>query len=117
MDVNDPNTATDSPTAEERLEELFQALWDKVREAGETISTLRVERDDLRRRLAKAESDFHGIQRDLSDQKKQLLEREDQLRKIERQAVLNEGKILSNGEKEALVARAKELLARIEGYL
>ena len=117
MDVKDPNTETDLPTPEERLEELFQNLWDKVREAGETIASLRSEREDLRQKLNRAETDLHLAQKELAGQKKELVDRETRIHTIEQEAARNKGKILSNGEKEALVARAKELLARIEGYL
>jgi len=117
VDQQDPHTEPQGPSPDERLQELLEGLWDRVRRAGDHVKSLRAERDMLKSRLDKVESEFEGLRRDLTEQKKQVLEREEQIRSLHQQAAASEGKIMSNGEKEALVERAKELLARIEGYL
>ena len=113
----DPHTEAESPTPEERLEELLQALWDRVRQAGELVATLRSRNHELQGRLGKIESEFEGLRKDLTDQKKLLLEKNEQIRTLQHQVSEGEGKMMSNGDKEALLAKAKELLGRIEGYL
>ena len=111
------HTAPESPTDEERLEELFQALWERVKQAGDLISELRAQKESLHGRLERMESEFQSLQKELTNSKKDMLERNAMIKDLQQQAARDDVRILSNGEKEALAAKARELLARIEGYL
>ena len=111
------HNAEDAPTDEERLEELFQGLWDRVRHAGDLIAELRSQKGNIQGQLEKAESALGDLQRDLTNAKKEILEKNAIIKDLQQQMARDDGKMLSNGEKEALAAKARELLARIEGYL
>ena len=104
-------------TDEERLEELFHGLWERVKQAGDLISELRAEKESLRSRMEQTETEFQSVMKDLTNAKKELLERNATIKDLQQRVARGDGNMLSNGEKEALAAKARELLARIEGYL
>ena len=110
---SDPET----PTDEERLEELFQGLWERVKQAGDLISELRGQKESILGRLERIEAEFQDLQKELTNSRKDVLERNATIKNLQQQVAKDDGRILSNGEKEALAAKARELLARIEGYL
>jgi hypothetical protein len=63
------------------------------------------------------EGEIQNLQRDLTSARKELLERNATIKELQQQMARSDGSSLSNGDKEALAAKARELLARIEGYL
>jgi peptidoglycan hydrolase CwlO-like protein len=105
------------PTDEERLEERFQGLWDRVRQAGDLITELRAQKGSIQVQLDKTEADVRELQRELTNTRKEILEKNAIIKELQQQAARDDGRSLSNGDKEALAARARELLARIEAYL
>lgn len=115
----DSHSEDEPLTDEQRLEELFQGLWDRVKRAGDLISSLRSENVALGGRVGELEAQLRSAQKELTEHKKELLGKDELIRGFaEREsAEANNGKILSNGEREAIAAKAKELLERIQGYL
>ena len=111
------HTDPELPTDEERLEDLFQGLWERVRQAGDLIAELRSHRGSIQLQLDKSEGEIRDLQRDLTNARKEILEKNAIIKDLQQQMSREEGKILSNGDKEALAAKARELLARIEAYL
>ena len=102
-----------SPAEAHTLDLTLKSLWDKVRRAAEVIARLRVENSQL-------QSTVGRMQQELSQQKEDLIKREQEIRKLsaektEIQSARTSG--FSNGEREALSARVKELLGKIESYL
>lgn len=95
------------------LEDGLKGLWERVRRAGEMIVQLREEKVSLHARVQELETQVHGLDRE-------LLKRDSQLKEIAAQKAVAESKegfIVSNGEREALASRVKDLLARIDAYL
>jgi chromosome segregation ATPase len=95
------------------LEDGLRTLWERVRHAGEVIVQLREERVSLHARVHELETQMRGLDRE-------LLKRESQIKEITAQKVVvepKEGFLMANGEREALVSRVKDLLARIDAYL
>lgn len=88
-------------------------LWNLVRLAGDTVRRLREEREELRTRVVKLEDELSQVRQEL--QKKEDLIRRT-LEQPARPVHPPQGAFV-NGEKELLLARVRELLARIEAYL
>jgi hypothetical protein len=88
------------------LENGLRVLWEKVKRAGELIGSLREENGALRARCDQLEMELRKLQTELQ-------KREQQTARVAHEA----GTVISNGEKEALAARVKELLGKIEAYL
>jgi chromosome segregation ATPase len=93
------------------LESSWQALWDRVRLAAETITRLREENrvlrgrvSDLERQLQQAAREFRDVQEQLKTQSRQAPQPQPVSPFV-------------NGEREALVARVKEVLAKLDAYL
>lgn len=88
-------------------------LWERVRLAGEAVIRLTDERKALRAHIAGLEDQSRKLQAEL--QKK-----DDQLRTLSaaQQQLQERGTgFLPNGEREALEARLRDLLSRLEAYL
>lgn len=81
------------------LEAGLKVLWEKARQAGDTIAHLREERTALRGRV--------------DDLEARVAELEAQLAR----RPAEEAGIVGNGEREAVAAKLKDLLARLEAYL
>jgi predicted nuclease with TOPRIM domain len=106
--TNSPPVATDN-----KVEVMLQDLWEKVRSAAELIVELRSQRSIL-------EVQAEELQKEVVRLKKQCSEHEDVVKSLSEQLIAAgsvEGKMLSNGERERIAARVKDLLARIDGYL
>jgi chromosome segregation ATPase len=95
------------------LEGGLKALWDRVKQAGETIARLRDERAALQSRVSELQATVAELERALGSHRAAVTSLETQLK--ERPPVA-EG-VFSNGEREALTAQVKDLLARMEAYL
>ena len=107
------DVSVSSPAEGYTIELALKSLWDKVRRAAEVIARLRVENSQLQAAVAQ-------MQRELLQLKEDLIKREQEIRKLsaekaEIQSARTSG--FSNGEREALSARVKELLGKIESYL
>lgn len=97
---------------ERNLEGAIKALWERARRAGEAIATLRDENATLRGRLSELEAELHAVRAELERKNTAISEFRATQAAAEQQAVL-----VSNGDREALVARVKLLLAKLESYL
>lgn len=95
----------------ELLESSLHGLWEKVKRAGEVIGVLREEKRSLTNRVDQLEAELRRVQAEL--QKKELAVKELQAGASARAA----GIPFADGEREALLHRAKDLLSRIEAYL
>jgi chromosome segregation ATPase len=93
------------------IESQIKALWEKAQQAGELVARLREEKQALQ--------SYNGqLQQEVAKLRAEMSTREQQLHKLTTTA--NESKtaaIISNGEREQLTAKVKELLARIDAYL
>ena len=97
----------------EAVEAALRGLWDRTRKAGELIAELRGENASLR---ARAE----GLQKDLEGLKHEIARRDEAVARLQAQRAGEEaqrGAVLANGERDALAARVKDLIARLEAYL
>jgi uncharacterized small protein (DUF1192 family) len=106
-------TETEISPDEQQFTRLLQGLWDRVRRAGDMVVQLRSQNADLAERVVFLEQELSRLKAELStkdEQVKSLTERQDAAQSLS-------DRLFSNGDRESIAARAKELLARIEGYL
>ena len=92
-----------------QIEDSVKALWEKAKRAGETIVRLREEKQSLT-------SEVHLLRQEIGKLKSELAAKNHQLQKMsasEEKSTVG----MSNGEREQLTAKVKELLARIDAYL
>ena len=95
------------------IESQVKALWEKAQQAGVLIARLREEKKAL-------QADSEQLEQEVKKLRSDLMAREDQLQKL---AAIQPGPepkstpTISNGEREQLTAKVKELLARIDAYL
>ena len=101
------------PNEFKTLEGGLKVLWDRVRQAGELISHLREERGALQSRVGELESTVAELERMLGQYRATIRTLETQLTE---RPVGGTG-IFEDGAREVLVARLKDLLTRIDGYL
>jgi uncharacterized coiled-coil DUF342 family protein len=108
---NSSGTQTSTAAGDVRsVESALQALWERVRRAGELIRQLREERRALLTQVEQLRTEVQHLQIELAH-KDQLLG------SIPAAANSNAGKVFANGEREALAQKVKDLLARIDAYL
>ncbi|MBX2992731.1 MAG: hypothetical protein KF749_16390 [Bacteroidetes bacterium] len=94
-----------------QIEDSVKALWEKAKRAGDTIVRLREEKQALT-------SEVHVLRQEVGKLKGELAAREQQLQRLVAAAGEAKSSIgMSNGEREQLTAKVKELLARIDAYL
>jgi chromosome segregation ATPase len=89
----------------------LKSLWDRAKKAAELIARLRQEKADLEARVGALESELERLKVELGRNEEELRT----LTVVRGEQV--EHAILSNGEKEMLTARVRDLLARLEGYV
>jgi septal ring factor EnvC (AmiA/AmiB activator) len=95
------------------LELALQALWQKARMVSDALVELKEDNAALRRRLAELEGSEERL-------KEELLGRERELERLRQEALRlqsNGSNSLTKEEKEALKARIKDLVARINSHL
>ncbi len=90
------------------IETQIQTLWDKAKRAGELIALLREEKRALQK-----QNEF--LEQELAKLRSELAARDARLASAAREATSAE--IFSNGEREELSAKVKQLLAKIDAYL
>lgn len=113
MDQHPADTSTGVSSDVKNIEEALRSLWDRTRRAGELIVQLRAENKSLGEKSGTLELEVSRLQRE-------LLEKEAAVKKLtsELTGALNRGdSVFTNGERQALGARVRELLDKIEGYL
>lgn len=90
------------------IETQIQTLWDKAKRAGELIARLREEKRALQK-----QNEF--LEQELAKLRSELVARNAQLASAARE--VKSAEIFSNGEREELSAKVKQLLAKIDAYL
>ena len=96
--------------ADKAVEAGLKSLWERVKRAGELINQLRDERSALLARVGTLESEVLRLRQEL--QKK-----EDAIKNGRGAMEAHQNVMFSNGDREALTARVRELLAKLEAYL
>ncbi len=93
------------------IEESLKILWEKVRRAGDVISQLREERQALQAQTTLLQQEVAKLRNELASKEQQLQRAAAGTQEMKAAA------IISNGERQQLAAKVKELLARIDAYL
>jgi len=89
----------------------LKVLWDRVKRASETIGKLREEKSALA-------AQFERLELELSSARSELARKEELIKTLSEQSNVAERSAFgSNGEREALASRVKELLAKLNSYL
>ncbi len=109
----------------ERLEELFKPVWQKIREAGTLIQTLRGEKAALEAQVHELESaatkQAESLDRQLAAVREELAAREQELKRLRNenaQMIASGGRqTFSAEEREILKERIRELIAKINSYI
>lgn len=112
-----PEQLVDAEMAEKkdlkRLEESLHTLWEKARNVSEVLLRLKTENKELQSRISSLEveerrmkEEFQRRGRELEEARRQLL-----------QAQSNGSNLFSKEESEALKARLKELIGKINSRL
>jgi chromosome segregation ATPase len=95
------------------IESAIKTLWEKARRAGELIAALKEENSGLRTKLEE-------VQLQLEQLNQELVQRDQTISQLEAEQAEADSKsneTFSNGEREALAAKVKDLLAKIDSYL
>lgn len=95
------------------IESQIKLLWEKAQEAGVLIARLREEKKAL-------QADNEQLEREVTKLRSDIVAREAQVQKLTTAQSAPEPRstaTISNGEREQLTAKVKELLARIDAYL
>jgi predicted nucleic acid-binding Zn-ribbon protein len=92
------------------LDAWLKSLWDRVKKAGELISRLREEKAGLQVRVA-------SLEEEVSRLKNELAKNEDLVRSFSAERTEGNRPLLSNGERELLSARVKDLMAKLDAYI
>lgn len=91
------------------IESSIKELWEKVKLAGETIARLRAEKASLVEEKARLEEEITRLRAEISARDQRL----QSMAAIQARPV----SAFTNGEREALTTKVKELLARLDAYL
>jgi septal ring factor EnvC (AmiA/AmiB activator) len=97
----------------EAVEAALRGLWDRTRKAGEVIAELRGENASLRAQLESLRKDLEGV-------KHEIARKDEVFARLQAQRAGEEaqrGAVLANGERDALAARVRDLIARLDAYL
>ena len=97
---------------ERNLDGALKVLWERARRTGEAIASLREENALLRTRLAELEAEAKALRVEVGRKDAAINELRTAQAEAEHEAVL-----VTNGDREALAARVKLLLAKLESYL
>jgi|WetSurMetagenome_2_1015567.scaffolds.fasta_scaffold107318_2 chromosome segregation ATPase len=103
-------TPSDASGDVRSVENALKALWERVRRAGDLIQQLREERQALHTQVEQLRTEVQHLQNELS-RKEQILGSMPPHREGDA------ARVFGNGEREALVQKVKDLLARIDAYL
>ena len=95
------------------IETSLKELWEKAKQAGELITRLREEKLALL-------SENEDLERNIAKLRSELLAKDQQAQQLAAAHTVRESQsttVVSNGEREQLTAKVRELLARIDAYL
>lgn len=88
----------------------LKGLWDRAKKAAEVIARLREEKAELQARVNSLEEELSRLRSDLGKS-------EEMLRTVASDQNGTDETFLSNGEREQLSAKVKDLLAKLEAYI
>jgi septal ring factor EnvC (AmiA/AmiB activator) len=94
------------------VESSLKALWDRARRAAEIIHALRENKKVLEQRVGELEAEVKKLEHELSKRERLLASAT-----AAEEMAESKTRLVSNGEREALAARVKVLLSKIETYL
>ena len=94
------------------IESSLKALWDRARRTAEIIHELRESKRALENRVGELEAEVRKLEQELSKRERLLASAT-----AAGEAAQTKAHLFSNGEREALAARVKVLLSKIEAYL
>jgi phage shock protein A len=88
------------------IEAGFKVLWESARRAAETITRLREEKHDLQEAVKRLEKELLQLRQEAIQLKRQISEH-------------GNGKdvAMAGGERDALAAKVKELISKLDAYL
>jgi uncharacterized coiled-coil DUF342 family protein len=110
---NAPVSTSSQQSADVRaVEQALKGLWERVRRAGDIIQQLREERRALLSQVDQLRSDVQHLQEELG-RKDQVLRKA----QSERATPAGDTASLSNGDREAMARKVKELLQKLDAYL
>ena len=112
MDPQTAETVNPSPSDLRAVENSLRGLWDRVRQAGDLISSLKEERLLLQSQVKELDARVQALTRDLQQRDEALKAMAD-----EKSTSAANGFVVANGEREAMAERLKVLLAKIDSYL
>ena len=86
------------------VESLLKALWESARRAGEALTRLREEKQQLQTLVTRLEKELQEVRAEIAQLKKHAGERP-------------QGATLAGGDRDLLAVRVKELIAKLDAYL
>ncbi len=95
------------------IESSLDALWDKARRVSEVLVQLKETNGVLQKRVEDLEAVEHNLKQQLADKDREL----ERLRQDALRLQSNGSNILTKEEKEALKARIKDLIGKINSHL
>ncbi len=108
MDQNPAETKQILQTDVSAVDAWLKNLWDRAKKAAEIIIRLREERAELQARVTSMEAELAQLKQQLAQQAEAM-----------RSAPAEKGdhSFLSNGERDLLTTKVKELLTKLDGYV
>lgn len=110
MDQNSAEATHILPGDTKAIDVWLKGLWDRAKKAAELISRLREEKAELQARVNTLEEELSRLRGDLTKS-------EEMLRAVSSDRADPDQSFLSNGEREQLSAKVKDLLAKLEAYI
>ena len=112
VDNVDQNPAETKPNLQAdvtAIETWLKNVWDRAKKTAEMIARLRQEKAELQERIISMEEEVLRLRQELAKQEQA----------VKAAVPLEPGNhvVLSNGEREQLSAKVKELLTRLDGYV
>jgi chromosome segregation ATPase len=95
------------------IESSLQKLWERARRLSEVILQLRKENEQLRSTLAEHQDSEHSLSASMRRKEQELAGVQAELKKLQQ----NGSSFLNREEKEALTAKIKELISKIDARL
>ncbi len=95
------------------LESSLEALWEKARRVSEALAQMRESNGELLRKVEDLESAGERLRQELAAKEREL----ERLRQDALRLQTNGSNILTKEEKEALKARIKDLIGKINSHL
>ena len=92
------------------IDALLKNLWDRAKKAAEMISRLREEKAELHAIVASMEGELSRLKQD-------VVKNEEMIRSLSAERVEGNHSLVSNGERELISARVKDLLTKLDGYI